>query len=59
MLNEELLRAGLAELYAPEKELRHAATLLQAMQDARRQGEGFWAEGGLEMSPAEFRRARR
>lgn len=56
MLNEEMVRAGLALALPVEPNTAHAARLKRAEDEARAARRGFWAEGGLEMTPAQWRR---
>lgn len=57
LLNEELLRAGLARLYTIPPNVRHVDRFVLAQREARRARTGIWSpEGGLREHPAEFRR---
>ena len=59
MLNEELVRAGLAVPYPYPPNTKYALRFEAAEKEAMRTGRGFWAQGGLEQSPKEWRRSRR
>ncbi len=56
MLNEELVLNGLCLLYTIPPNVRYSDRLKQALQEAKKNKAGFWAEGGLAITPAEFRR---
>ncbi|WP_319582847.1 thermonuclease family protein [uncultured Pseudodesulfovibrio sp.] len=59
MLNEELVRAGLAIPLRIKPNTRHAERFKQAEKQARLDGRGFWVKGGLDMTPAQWRRTHR
>ncbi|MFH1913566.1 MAG: thermonuclease family protein [Pseudomonadota bacterium] len=56
MLNEELLRAGLALVLPIRPNTTHAGRLARAEAEAREAGQGFWAQGGLKLTPAQWRK---
>ena len=56
MLNEELLREGLAVLLTIPPDVRYVERLKKAQAEAREKKRGFWAEGGLSLSPSAYRR---
>ncbi|CCH49604.1 thermonuclease family protein [Pseudodesulfovibrio piezophilus] len=56
MLNEELVRAGLALAERYEPNTRHQPRLEQAQDEAKRKRMGFWLRGGLEQTPAQWRK---
>jgi micrococcal nuclease len=55
MLNEELVSRGLALAVAYDEAERHAGRLARAEKDARAARAGFWAQGGMKMTPRRFR----
>ncbi len=55
MLNEWLLREGLAELFTFPPNVKHVDRLKKAYMEARESKTGMWGEGGLEMSPSRYR----
>ena len=59
MLNELLVRKGLALAIAHDQGEPHADLLKQAMDMARRDKTGFWSKGGLDRTPAQFRKERK
>ncbi len=59
MLNEDMVRAGLAVPFPYPPNTRYAERMIAAQKDAERAGRGFWAEGGLAVTPAEWRAAKR
>lgn len=59
MLNERLVRRGLAVAFPYAPNTRYAARMAAAQAEAERAGQGFWAEGGLDVSPAQWRAAKR
>ena len=56
MLNEQLLREGLAVLLTIPPDVRYVERFKKAQEEARKNKKGFWAEGGLALSPSEWRR---
>ncbi|WP_285907702.1 thermonuclease family protein [Pseudodesulfovibrio pelocollis] len=56
MLNEELVRAGLALVLPIRPNTAHAGRLARAEAEAREAGQGFWAQGGLKLTPAQWRK---
>ncbi|GAB7022172.1 thermonuclease family protein [Salidesulfovibrio brasiliensis] len=56
MLNEALVRNGLALAYPIPPNLRHKVTLARAEAEARKARAGFWKQGGLRLTPREFRK---
>jgi endonuclease YncB( thermonuclease family) len=58
MLNELLVRKGLAVIFTYPPNVRHVDHFVEAQLEARRYLEGFWSRGGLGMSPYEYRRKR-
>ncbi|MEZ7197113.1 thermonuclease family protein [Pseudodesulfovibrio karagichevae] len=56
MLNEELVRAGLAIPIRIKPNTRHYDLIKQAEAEARREKRGFWIKGGLDMTPGQWRR---
>ncbi|WP_207263300.1 thermonuclease family protein [Desulfovibrio sp. Huiquan2017] len=56
MLNEELVRAGLAIPFRVRPNTRYFARFRQAEDEARREQRGFWRKGGLDMTPSRWRR---
>ena len=56
MLNEELLREGLAVLLTIPPDVRYVERFKRAQEEAREQRRGFLAEGGLKEAPSEWRR---
>jgi micrococcal nuclease len=59
MLNRELVRAGLALPIRIKPNTRHYTRLKEAEEEARRERRGFWNKGGLDVTPAQWRRAHR
>ncbi|EGB15379.1 nuclease (SNase domain-containing protein) [Pseudodesulfovibrio mercurii] len=57
MLNEALVRAGLAVPLVVKPNVRHAERIRQAEAEARQARRGFWSKGGLDMTPAQWRRS--
>lgn len=55
MLNLELVRRGLAVLYTWPPNVAHLAELTAAQDQAKAEGAGFWKEGGLAMTPKDWR----
>ncbi len=56
MVNEILVREGWAMLYTFPPNVKHAARLERAQQEARAAGAGLWESGGFECSPRAWRR---
>jgi micrococcal nuclease len=56
MLNEALLQAGLAVTLPIKPNTAFARRFRQAQEQAQAGLRGFWAQGGLEMSPSRFRK---
>lgn len=56
MLNEELVRAGLAVPLRIKPNTRYYDRIKQAEAEARREKRGFWIKGGLDMTPGQWRR---
>lgn len=56
MVNEELVRAGLALAYPVKPNTRYASRLKKAEDAARSRRMGFWLRGGLKQTPQEWRR---
>ncbi len=56
MLNEELLREGLAVLLTIPPDVRYVERFKRTQEEARKKKKGFWAEGGLKEAPSEWRR---
>ncbi|WP_316896423.1 thermonuclease family protein [Pseudodesulfovibrio indicus] len=56
MLNRELVRAGLAIPIRVKPNTRYYDQLLEAEKDARENRRGFWIKGGLDMTPAQWRK---
>lgn len=55
-LNLALVRAGLAVPFRSRSNIRLQPEILAARQQAREARAGFWANGGLSLSPRDFRR---
>ncbi|QJT08898.1 thermonuclease family protein [Oceanidesulfovibrio marinus] len=55
-LNVALIRAGLAVPFRSRSNIRLQPKILAAQQQAREARAGFWANGGLSLSPHDFRR---
>jgi micrococcal nuclease len=55
LLNEEMVRAGLAIAIAVKPNTAHFERFKRAEAEARAARRGFWAEGGLTMTPAQWR----
>jgi micrococcal nuclease len=55
MLNEEMVRSGLALAIAVKPNTAHYQRLKRAEEQARKTRSGFWAHGGLKMTPAQWR----
>jgi len=56
LVNEELLREGVAMLYTVPPNVRHVERLRRAQEEARAAGRGVWGSGGLRERPWEYRR---
>jgi len=56
MLNEELVRAGLAVPIRIRPNTRYYARFKKAEKEAREKKRGFWIKGGLTMSPGRWRK---
>ncbi len=56
LLNATLLEEGLAVLYTWPPNVSHTRELTAAQARAREGRKGFWAEGGLAVSPQKWRR---
>jgi len=56
MLNLELVRQGFALAYPVPPNLRHAELFERAQKAARKNGRGFWKQGGLRLTPREYRK---
>ena len=59
MLNTELVRAGLALASPYRDNLRYRDDIHAAQKEAEAAKVGFWANGGLEKTPREYRRDKR
>lgn len=59
MLNEQLVLQGLALAVPHLRTERHAERLAGAEAQARESRAGFWAKGGLDMTPRRFRELQR
>lgn len=59
MLNLELVRHGLALPVYLKRHSRYADRFRAALREAQTSEAGFWAQGGLKMTPRQFRRSRR
>lgn len=57
MLNEEMVRAGLAIAIKVKPNTKHYERLKRAEKQARDERLGFWLRGGLEQTPAQWRKA--
>lgn len=56
MVNEAMIRAGLALPLPVKPNTAHAGRFRRAEAEARAARRGFWAEGGLDMTPAQWRK---
>ena len=56
MLNEEMVRAGLALAVEYRPNVLHQKTFEQAEKTARAERRGFWLRGGLKQTPAQWRK---
>ncbi|OIQ49829.1 Thermonuclease precursor [Pseudodesulfovibrio hydrargyri] len=59
MLNEALVRAGLAVPIRIKPNTRYYNRFKEAEEEARRERRGFWIKGGLDMTPGQWRRTHR
>jgi len=59
MLNAEIVRAGLALASPYKSNKKHKANLKKAQAEAKAAKTGFWAKGGLNQTPAQFRKKHR
>ncbi|QJB56205.1 thermonuclease family protein [Pseudodesulfovibrio sp. zrk46] len=59
MLNEELVRAGLALAVRYEPNVKYQKRLERAEKEARAKRNGFWLRGGLKQTPYEWRKSHR
>lgn len=57
MLNEELVRAGLALAVEYKPNTKHQTRLKKAQAQAEKNRNGFWLHGGLKMTPRQWRAA--
>lgn len=57
MLNEEIIKAGLAIPIKVKPNTRYYSRLLNAQEYAKKKKHGFWLHGGLEMTPRQWRKA--
>ena len=56
MLNAEIVRAGLALASPYKSNKKHNATIKKAQGEAMAAKAGFWAQGGLKVTPKTFRK---
>ncbi|MBI9081394.1 MAG: thermonuclease family protein [Pseudodesulfovibrio sp.] len=56
MLNEEMVRAGMALAIKVKPNTRYYSLLKKAEEKARVERRGFWLRGGLKMPPAQWRK---
>jgi len=56
MLNEELVRAGLALPLTIKPNIRYYDRIQKAQAEAKRKGSGFWRRGGLKQTPSQWRK---
>jgi micrococcal nuclease len=56
MVNESMIRAGLALPLPVRPNTAHAKGFRRAEAEAHAASRGFWAEGGLDMTPAQWRK---
>ncbi|WFS62388.1 thermonuclease family protein [Pseudodesulfovibrio thermohalotolerans] len=56
MLNEEIIRAGLAIPVRIKPNTHRYPCFKQAEKEARKKRLGFWSKGGLDMTPAQWRK---
>jgi len=59
MLNEELVKSGLALAVKYNPNTKHHAQLVRAQEWAKKNRMGFWLHGGLKMTPREWRKTHR
>lgn len=57
MLNEEIVRAGLAIPIRVKPNTRHYERFKEAEKEAREKRRGFWIRGGLKQTPAQWRKS--
>lgn len=58
MLNEELIRAGLAIAVKVKPNSRFFERFKKAEAQAKREKQGFWLRGGLKQTPAQWRKSK-
>jgi len=56
MLNEEMVRAGMAIVIEIKPNTRYYSLLKKAEEKAHVERRGFWLRGGLKMTPAQWRK---
>lgn len=56
MLNEELIKQGLALPYPIPPNTKHKVRFARAAEAAKKARAGFWKQGGLTLTPRQFRR---
>lgn len=56
MLNEEMLKAGLALAVKVKPNVKHYTRFKQLEEKARKERRGFWLRGGLKMTPSVWRK---
>ena len=56
MLNEEMVRAGLALVIKVKPNTKHYARLKKVEATAHAERRGFWLRGGLEVTPGQWRK---
>jgi len=56
LVNEAMVRGGWAVLYTVPPNVKYAAPLERAQNEARARGAGLWEERGFECMPADYRR---
>lgn len=59
LINLEMVRDGYAVVLTIPPNVKYAERFVKAQKYARENRKGFWAEGGLEKSPSEYRKERR
>lgn len=59
MLNEELVRQGLAMIATYPPNVTYVQRFKDAQQEAFREKKGFWQQGGLKQNPYNYRKERR
>lgn len=57
LVNEAMVRAGLAMTLPVQPNTRYATRLRQAQEAAKAKRQGFWLRGGLRQTPAQWRRS--